>query len=42
MLQNWEAVRDALVHAETPQGKALDTLTHTLDEVRRAWICGHR
>ena len=39
MLQNWEVVRDALVHAETPQGKALGhTLTHTLDEVRRAWI----
>ena len=39
MLQNWEAVRDALVPAGTPQGKALGiTLTHTLDEVRRAWI----
>ena len=39
MLQNWEAVRDALVHPETPQGKALGTtLTRTLDEVRRAWI----
>ena len=39
MLQNWEAVRDALVPADTPQGKALGTtLTHTLDEVRRAWI----
>ena len=39
MLQNWEAVRDALVHADSPQGKALGhTLTHTLDEVRRAWI----
>jgi hypothetical protein len=39
MLQNWEAVRDALVPADAPQGKALGTtLTHTLDEVRRAWI----
>lgn len=39
MLQNWEAVRDALVHADSPQGKALGhTLTQTLDEVRRAWI----
>ena len=39
MLQNWEAVRDALVPADSPQGKALGTtLTHTLDEVRRAWI----
>lgn len=39
MLQNWEAVRDELVHSASPQGKALDTtLTHRLDEVRRAWI----
>jgi hypothetical protein len=39
MLQNWAAVRDALVPVGTPQGKALGTtLTHTLDEVRRAWI----
>jgi hypothetical protein len=39
MLQNWEMVRDTLVPAGTPQGKALGTtLTHTLDEVRRAWI----
>jgi len=39
MLQHWEAVRDALMHLEPLQGKALgDLLTHTLDEVRRAWI----
>lgn len=39
MLQHWEAIRDALIQAESPQGKALgNTLTHTLDEVRRAWI----
>src|SRR5262249_56183349 len=39
MLQNGEAVRDARVHAASPQGKALGhTLTQTIDEVRRAWI----
>lgn len=39
MLQHWEAVRDDLMHAGAPQGKALGTtLTNTLDEVRRAWI----
>ena len=39
MLQHWEAVRDDLMHAGSPQGKALGTtLTDTLDEVRRAWI----
>jgi len=39
MLQHWEAVRDELMHAGVPQGKALsDALTQTLDEVRRAWI----
>jgi hypothetical protein len=39
MLQDWDAVRDALVHSESPQGDTLvDALTHTLDEVRRAWI----
>src|SRR4029434_11076458 len=35
MLQDWEAVRDALVHTETPQGKALrTTLTRTLHAVQ--------
>ena len=39
MLQHWDAVRDELMHAGAPQGKALSaTLTQTLDEVRRAWI----
>ena len=39
MLQRWEAVRDEMMHTGAPQGKALsDALTHTLDEVRRAWI----
>ncbi len=39
MLWHWEAVRDELVHLGFLQGKALsDLLTHTLDEVRRAWI----
>ena len=39
MLQHWEAVRDELVHTGGLQDKALsDALTHTLDEVRRAWI----
>jgi hypothetical protein len=39
MLQHWEAVRDELLHTGAPQGKALsEALTHTLDEVRRAWI----
>lgn len=39
MLQHWEAIRDALIHAESPQDKVLgNTLAHTLDEVRRAWI----
>ena len=39
MLQNWEAVRDVLVHTTSPQGKVLGTtLTRTLDEVRREWI----
>ena len=39
MLQHWEAVRDEMMHSGVPQGKALsDALTHTLDEVRRAWI----
>jgi len=39
MLQNWEVVRDELLHVGFLQGKALsDLLTTTLDEVRRAWI----
>jgi phosphoglycolate phosphatase-like HAD superfamily hydrolase len=39
LLQHWEAVRDELMRSGAPQGKALsDTLTHTLDEVRRTWI----
>ena len=39
MLQHWEAVRDELMQVGAPQGKALsEALTHTLDEVRRAWI----
>lgn len=37
--QHWEAVRDELAPSGSAQGKALsDLLTHTLDEVRRAWI----
>jgi hypothetical protein len=39
LLQHWEAVRDELVHAESPQGNTLvEALTHTLDDIRRAWI----
>jgi len=39
MLQNWEAVRDELVHSEARQESALiGALTSTLDAVRRAWI----
>ncbi|MBM3227082.1 MAG: HAD family hydrolase [Candidatus Tectomicrobia bacterium] len=39
MLQDWETVRNTLVQPSSPEGKALgSTLTHTLDEVRRAWI----
>jgi hypothetical protein len=38
VLQHWEAIRDALI-GESPPGTALgQTLTHTLDAVRRAWI----
>ena len=39
ILQGWEKVRDELVHLGPLQGSALiRALTHTLDEVRRAWI----
>ena len=39
ILQDWEQVRDALVHEGPLQGAALiSTLTRTLDEVRREWI----
>ncbi|HXH11307.1 MAG TPA: HAD family hydrolase [Alphaproteobacteria bacterium] len=39
ILHHWEAVRDALVQAGPLPGPALiRTLTHTLDDVRRAWI----
>jgi hypothetical protein len=39
MLQHWEAVREELMHAGSLQGQALgNTLTDTLDEVRRTWI----
>jgi hypothetical protein len=39
MLQGWEEVRDALVNKGALHGPALiSALTHTLDEVRRAWI----
>src|SRR5262249_52648626 len=39
ILQNWEAVRDDVIAAGTPAGdKLVDTLKHTVDEVRREWI----
>jgi hypothetical protein len=39
ILQDWEQVRDALVHAGPLQGAALiSALARTLDEVRREWI----
>ncbi|MGE3539171.1 MAG: HAD family hydrolase [Candidatus Tectimicrobiota bacterium] len=39
MSQRWEVVRDELMQLGVPRGKALgETLTRTLDEVRRAWI----
>jgi hypothetical protein len=39
ILQGWEKVRDELVNTGTLHGPALvNALTHTLDEVRRAWI----
>ena len=39
LLQNWEGVRDELMQVGAPQGKALgETLSRTLDEVRRVWI----
>jgi len=43
ILQNWEHVRDQLVEAGPLRGSALiQALTHTLDEVRRAWIAADR
>ena len=39
ILQGWEKVRDAWVNVGPLRGNALiSALTHTLDEVRRAWI----
>ena len=39
ILQNWDAVRDELMHSGAIQGNALiSALTDTLDEVRHAWI----
>jgi hypothetical protein len=39
ILQGWEKVRDELMNVGPLQGSALvQALTHTLDEVRRAWI----
>ncbi len=39
LLQNWQKVRDELVNVGPLHGAALvKALTHTLDEVRRAWI----
>ncbi|MGH8066670.1 MAG: HAD family hydrolase [Candidatus Entotheonellia bacterium] len=39
ILQSWERVRDELVNVGPLHGPALvSALTHTLDEVRRAWI----
>jgi hypothetical protein len=39
LLQSWEAIRDGLVNVGPLRGPALvSALTHTLDEVRRAWI----
>jgi hypothetical protein len=39
ILQRWEAIRDDLVSSGLRHGTALiSALTHTLDEVRRAWI----
>jgi hypothetical protein len=39
ILQGWEMVRDALVNVGPLRGNVLiSALTHTLDEVRRAWI----
>jgi hypothetical protein len=43
LLQGWENVRDELVVVGPLQGSALvQALTHTLDEVRRAWIASDR
>jgi hypothetical protein len=39
ILQGWEKIRDELVNVGPLPGSALiQALTHTLDEVRRAWI----
>jgi len=39
IFQNWEAVRDEVIAAGTPAGKKLvDTLKHSVDDVRRDWI----
>ena len=39
ILKGWEKIRDELVNVGPLQGSALiQALTHTLDEVRRAWI----
>jgi hypothetical protein len=39
ILQGWEQIRDALVNSGALRGTALvRALTHTLDDVRRAWI----
>lgn len=43
ILQSWENIRDELVSVGPLQGSALiQALTHTLDEVRRAWIAVDR
>ena len=39
ILEGWEAVRDEVIAAGTPAGdKLVDTLKHTVDDVRREWI----
>jgi phosphoglycolate phosphatase-like HAD superfamily hydrolase len=39
IIEHWEGIRDMLVQSGPLRGDALvDRLTHTLDEVRRAWI----
>jgi hypothetical protein len=39
ILKDWEKIRDELVNEGPLQGSALiQALTHTLDEIRRAWI----
>jgi hypothetical protein len=43
ILQDWEKVRDELVNVgPLPAGALVQALTHTLDEVRRAWIAADR